>query len=102
MNLLTFDLLLITTSIEKYQWLYLSKINIMNFINNFNHISRREEEVLLLTAKEYTVKEIATELFISHHTAISHRKNLMSKWDVKNMAGLVRRGFELGVLKLSN
>jgi DNA-binding CsgD family transcriptional regulator len=64
-------------------------------------ISPRETEVLQLTANELTVKEIADELFISAHTAVSHRKNLMSKWNVKNMAGLVRKGFELGVLTLS-
>ncbi len=63
-----------------------------------NNISRREEEVLLLIANEYTINEIALSLFISPHTAISHRKNIMQKWCVKNTAGMVRRGFELGVL----
>ena len=58
----------------------------------------REKEVLFLIAHEYTIKEIARHLFISHHTAISHRKNLMKKWDVRNTAGLVRKGFELGHL----
>ena len=66
-----------------------------------NKISKREVEVLELTAHEFTVKEIAAELYISSHTALSHRKNLMAKLEVKNMAGLVRRGFELGFLKLS-
>ena len=73
----------------------------MNQSNNFNRISRREKDVLELTAMELTIREIASELFISSHTAKSHRKNLMSKWDVKNMAGLVRKGFELGVLSIS-
>jgi len=61
-------------------------------------ISPREQEVLYLTAHEYTISMIASELFISHHTVISHRKNLLEKLDVKNMAGMVRRGFELGLL----
>jgi DNA-binding CsgD family transcriptional regulator len=56
---------------------------------------------LQLTANELTIKEIANKLFISSHTSVSHRKNLMSRWEVKNMAGLVRKGFELGVLTLS-
>ena len=63
-------------------------------------ISKRESEVLHLIALEYTIKEIAEELFISPHTAISHRRNLMTRWEVKNAPGLVRKGFELGVLSL--
>lgn len=65
-------------------------------------ISTREKEVLTLIAYENTTKEIAAQLYISAHTAISHRKNLMMKLDVKNTAGLVRRGFELGLLGLGN
>ena len=61
-------------------------------------ISNREQEVLRLIAYENTSKEIASQLFISHHTALSHRKNLMEKLEVKNTAGLIRRGFELGLL----
>ena len=63
-------------------------------------ISPREQEVLRLVASEKTSQEIASTLFISNHTAISHRKNLMEKLHVKNSAGLVRRAFELGLLKV--
>ena len=65
-------------------------------------ISPREKEVLHLIAYECTAKEIAERLFISSHTAISHRQNLMQKLAVKNTAGLVRRGFELGLIALSS
>lgn len=61
-------------------------------------ISDREQQVLKLVAFEMTTKEIAQELFISEHTAISHRKNLIEKLKVKNSAGLVRKAFELGFL----
>jgi len=64
------------------------------------NISAREREVLQLIAYENTSHEIASKLYISSHTANSHRKNLMEKLDVKNTAGLVRRGFELGFLHL--
>lgn len=63
-------------------------------------ISSREEQVLDLIAFEKTSREIADELFISSHTVISHRKNLMDKLCVRNTAGLVRRAFELGILPL--
>jgi len=71
----------------------------MNFINN---LSQREKEVLQLVAYEYTTLEISKKLFISTHTVDSHKKNLKSKLDVKNTAGLVRRGFELGFLQIIN
>ena len=63
-------------------------------------VSTREKEVLHLIAHEYTTKEIAQELYISQHTAISHRQNLLSKLEARNTAGLVRRGFELGLIGL--
>lgn len=61
-------------------------------------ISPREKEVLQLIAHECTSKEIATRLYISTHTALAHRKNLLYKLQVKNTAGLVRRAFEIGIL----
>ncbi len=60
-------------------------------------ISNREQEVLELIAKECTTPEIAEKLFISTRTVEGHRKNLISKFGVKNTAGLlikaIRQGF---------
>ncbi len=64
-------------------------------------ISSRELQILRLVAQEKTSKEIADDLFISSHTALSHRKNLMAKMQVKNTAGMVRKGFELGLLTIA-
>jgi len=63
-----------------------------------NYISTREKEVLHLVAHEYTTKQIAHTLYLSPHTVDSHKKNLKMKLDVKNTAGMVRRGFEMGIL----
>ena len=65
-------------------------------------LSKRELEILHLVSNEYTIKEIAAQLFISAHTVISHRQNIQSKLDVKNTAGMIRRAFELNFLSLSN
>jgi DNA-binding CsgD family transcriptional regulator len=54
-------------------------------------ISPREKEVLKLVADGYSSKQIADRLFISNHTAISHRKNLIEKFNVKNTAQLIKR-----------
>lgn len=65
------------------------------------NISTREIEVLEKISFGYTSKEIAQSLYLSHHTIERHRKNLINKLDVKNTAGLVRKGFEYGFLSLS-
>ncbi len=70
-------------------------------MNSDHVVSDREIQILHLVAHEYTSKEIASMLFISIHTADSHRKNLMHKLNVKNAAGLVRRAFEEGIIKSS-
>lgn len=62
-------------------------------------ITTRESEVLKLIAMEYTTPEIAEKLHISNHTALDHRKHLLHKMDVRNVAGLIRKAFELGLLK---
>ena len=64
-------------------------------------ITPREQEVLHMIAWEYSTKEIAQKLYVAYETVHSHRKNLKRKLDASNVAGLVRRGFELGLLQLS-
>lgn len=67
-----------------------------------NTISKREIEVLELIAFECTSKEIAEKLYISTNTVNTHKKNLRLKLDVKNIAGMVRKGFELGFLSTAD
>ncbi len=52
-------------------------------------LTERESEVLELICKQYKTAEIAKELFISPRTVEVHRKNLLDKTGVKNVAGLV-------------
>lgn len=73
---------------------------IINF-NNSARLTAREQEVLYLLSQEYSTKEIATKLNLSNSTIESHRRNLLIKMQVKNVAGLIRRGFELGFLKVN-
>jgi DNA-binding NarL/FixJ family response regulator len=53
-------------------------------------ITRREKEVLQLIAEGLTNNEIAVKLFISTTTVDTHRNNLLSKFEVKNTANLIR------------
>lgn len=53
-------------------------------------LTPREKEVLIEIANELTTTEIADKLCISHHTVESHRKNLISKLQVRGATGLVK------------
>ena len=71
-------------------------------IMHIKKISSREREILELIAHEYTTPQIAAELYLSTHTVDSHKKNIKVKLNVKNSAGMVRKGYELGLLRISN
>ena len=61
-------------------------------------LSDREREVLRLIALENTTQEIADQLFLSKHTIESYRKNLISKLNVRNLAGLTKYAIKLGLI----
>lgn len=62
-------------------------------------LTRREREVLVLIADEYTNTEIAEALYLSPRTVDTHRRNLILKLKVKNTAGLVRHAIKHGLVK---
>lgn len=63
-----------------------------------NILSKREREILKYIAAEHTTAEIAEKLFISQNTVNTHRKNLIAKLGVKNIAGLVKYAFQHGLV----
>lgn len=60
-------------------------------------LTEREIDVLKLIVQENTTSEIAEKLFISVHTVETHRKNLIKKLKVKNIAGLVKYAVQNGI-----
>lgn len=53
-------------------------------------LTKREQEILGMVVKGLTSSEIADKLSISPRTVETHRFNLITKFGVKNTAGLVR------------
>lgn len=53
-------------------------------------LTAREREIIRLVALERTNAEISAALFISEDTVKTHRRNLMTKLNVRSTAGLVR------------
>ncbi|MFW5760301.1 MAG: response regulator [Cyclobacteriaceae bacterium] len=60
-------------------------------------LSQREKEILGLIAEGYKNHEIADRLFISTHTVITHRRNLLQKSGTHNTAGLVMYAAKIGL-----
>ncbi len=58
------------------------------FVNKFK-LSRREQEIIGLVRNGHTNQEIADILFLSIHTVMTHRKNILHKLDVRNTAEML-------------
>ena len=65
-------------------------------------ISGREIEIIKLVAEGFSNKEIAEKIFLSVHTVATHRKNIMSKLNVNNSAGLVMYAIEKNLIPSNN
>lgn len=61
-------------------------------------LTEREREILTLIASGKSTKDIADSLFIAVRTVETHRKNIMEKMEVNNMAGMVRIAVQEGLL----
>lgn len=61
-------------------------------------LTKRELEVLLAIQDELSTKEIASKLFVSDKTVEGYRANLFIKFDVKNVAGLVKKAILKGFI----
>ena len=55
-----------------------------------NSLTKKELEIIELIAQGISYKEIADRLFISLHTAHTHRKNIFKKTGVKKSSELIR------------
>lgn len=59
-------------------------------------LTPREKDVLYLIAEGFSTKEISEKLFISINTIETHRKNMLFKTGLRNVAHLIKWAFENG------
>ena len=78
------------------------RINQGGLIQVDNLLSIREIEIVRLIAREYSNKEISRALHISVGTVETHRRNIFQKMGTKNMAGLIHRAYQCGILKVGS
>jgi len=94
---------------EKFLGEHISQAYMADLLNSSNprpvdlaiipKLTSREKEVLELIASEATTQEIGSRLHISPNTVETHRRNLISKFQVRNSVGLVRKAMELRLLE---
>ncbi|MCM2358833.1 MAG: response regulator transcription factor [Geobacteraceae bacterium] len=63
-------------------------------------LTGREREVLQLIAEGKSTQQIADSLFVSVKTVEAHRKQIMTKLDIHNVAGLTRFAIKEGLITL--
>jgi len=61
-------------------------------------LTKREKEIMQLIAEGMTSNEIANKLFLSIYTVDTHRKNLLTKFEVNNTALLIKVAAKFGIL----
>mgnify|MGYP006306457479 CR=1 FL=1 len=65
-------------------------------------LTGREREILQLIAEGNSTKEISDMLYISTNTVSTHRKNLMEKLDLHNVAQLTKFAITKGLVETSH
>jgi len=66
--------------------------------DGFESLSEREREVLVLLAKGYKIRKIASILNLSPKTVDFHRANIMNKLGLKNRAELTQYALRRGLI----
>jgi DNA-binding NarL/FixJ family response regulator len=63
-------------------------------------LTSREREILQLIAEGKETKQIAAELFVSPKTVEAHRRNIMEKLNIHNVAKLTKFAIKEGLTGL--
>ncbi|WP_276483393.1 response regulator [Paraflavitalea pollutisoli] len=61
-------------------------------------LTKREKEILHMISEGMTTADIATQLTLSPLTIETHRRNLLQKFDVKNVAALIKIAVQQGLV----
>ena len=61
-------------------------------------LSQREIQIIRLSAEGLTAAQIADRACLSVHTVNTHRRRIYNKMDVRNVADLIHKATEIGIL----
>lgn len=92
---------------KKYFSSEVSNVMINSLMNKQNEtavetdgLSEREIDVIKLVASGATNKEVSDKLFISSRTVETHRRNIMDKLELNNLAELIRYAIKKGFVEI--
>jgi DNA-binding NarL/FixJ family response regulator len=68
--------------------------------SNYDALTAREQEVMVLLAEGLSVSQAAEKLFISPKTIENHRSNIMRKLGIHKTIDLVRTAARLGLIDI--
>jgi DNA-binding NarL/FixJ family response regulator len=68
--------------------------------SNYDTLTSREQEVMVLLAEGLSVSQVAEKLFISPKTVENHRSNIMRKLGIHKTIDLVRYAARLGLIDI--
>jgi DNA-binding NarL/FixJ family response regulator len=77
---------------------YLRRADTAQAEDPYEELTSREKEILQLVAEGNSNKEMATKLHISVNTVTTHRRSLMSKLDLHNVADVTRFAVKKGLV----
>jgi two-component system response regulator NreC len=80
---------------------YLHRLNTTEFTGT-DTLTDREKEVVQLMAEGNSTKQIALKLHISVKTVETHRRQIMSKLDIHNIAELTKYAIRKGITSLED
>ncbi len=70
----------------------------VNELKGLPQLTKREKEILLLISEGVTTAGIAEQLSLSPLTIETHRRNLLQKFEVKNVAALIKIAVQQGLI----
>ena len=76
---------------------YATKISNVEESMGTGRLSSRERQILQLIAEGHSPEQISKKLFISYKTVSTHRRNIMSKLDMYNIADLIKYAIREGL-----
>ncbi len=66
-------------------------------LSALSSLTSREREVLQLLAEGKSARQIASDLYMSVNTVATHRRHIMEKLDIDNIAGLTKYAIRAGL-----
>ena len=75
--------------------------DIIKGVESCDKVSDREKDIIICIVQGMSNKEIASHLYISVNTVITHRRNIARKLNIHSVAGLTIYAFANGLIDKS-